>query len=482
MLLVALVTILTLTLLLYITYRKKRLPGPWNLPIIGYIHKLDPVAPYLTLTKLAQKYGPVYGIKLGLMDVAVIADGKILKKVLAKNETIERPPLYMLNTVFEGKGIVYTSGHVWKNHRKLVANFFKMTGANKFSPNKKSCEALIEKYVDEFIQVVTTQGDYIVLDPWELVTRYVTSVASTLLQGKPFSWDDENFLVLRKNLDVVGELSAPGTPLNFLPFLRFLPQFKEKVNSLKVALRKIREIQSKLIDDCRKSTSDFSSNLIEIFLLQISKDNKDMYDLDQLPYLVYDLYMAFTTAPISYIMWIFLHMAQHEDIQDKVRQEILEVGQGKKIEMNDLANLHYTKATIAEVGRISTTGPLGFPHYASQDICVEGFHIAKGTTIMPLLWGIHMDPNVWKNPEEFRPERFLTDDGKFYKPEAFVPFQSGKRICVGDEITITIASMLIARVLQNFKLGCVDSSPIDFTGVCGITFNSKPQEILFTKI
>ena len=289
---------------------------------------------------------------------------------------------------------------------------------------------------------MTTQGDYIVLDPWELVTRYVTSVASTLLQGKPFSWDDENFLVLRKNLDVVGELSAPGTPLNFLPFLRcandlpnntlltiscsFLPQFKEKVNSLKVALRKIREIQSKLIDDCRKSTSDFSSNLIEIFLLQISKDNKDMYDLDQLPYLVYDLYMAFTTAPISYIMWIFLHMAQHEDVQDKVRQELLEVGQGKKIEMNDLANLHYTKATIAEVGRISTTGPLGFPRYTSEDICVEGFHIAKGTTIMPLLWGIHMDPNVWKNPEEFRPERFLTDDGKFYKPEAFVPFQSGK--------------------------------------------------------
>ena len=104
MLLGALVTILILTLFLYITYRKKRLPGPWNLPVIGYIHKLDPVAPYLTLTKLAQKYGPVYGIKLGMTDVAVVADGKILRKILAKNETLERPPLYMLNTVFQGKG------------------------------------------------------------------------------------------------------------------------------------------------------------------------------------------------------------------------------------------------------------------------------------------------------------------------------------------------------------------------------------------
>ena len=94
--------------------------------------------------------------------------------------------------------------------------------------------------------------------------------------------------------------------------------------------------------------------------------------------------------------------------------------------MNHFVSLHYTKATIAEVARIRTLGPLGFPHYTSEDICVDGFPIAKGTVIIGLLWAIHMDPTVWKNPEEFRPERFLNDDGTFYKPEAFIPFKTGK--------------------------------------------------------
>ncbi|KAJ3645231.1 hypothetical protein Zmor_022908 [Zophobas morio] len=167
MLAAAFVTILLLILLINITHRKKRLPGPWNLPIIGYLHKLDSAAPYLTLTKLAQQYGPVYGVKLGLMNVAVIADPTILKQILSKDETTERPPLYMINTAFGGKGsfqkfcfrnftliVGLVCASVWKDQRKFVSNFFKASGVSRVSPNRKIVEELIKKHVDEFIQVI----------------------------------------------------------------------------------------------------------------------------------------------------------------------------------------------------------------------------------------------------------------------------------------------------------------------------------------
>ena len=102
---VAVLIILVPICVLYIYYNhEKHLPGPWNLPLIGCLHKLDPVAPYLTLTKLAQKYGPIFRIKLGLVNIAVISEAKLLKKILLKDEAVGRPPLFMLRMMFKDKG------------------------------------------------------------------------------------------------------------------------------------------------------------------------------------------------------------------------------------------------------------------------------------------------------------------------------------------------------------------------------------------
>lgn len=59
---------------------------------------------------------------------------------------------------------------------------------------------------------------------------------------------------------------------------------------------------------------------------------------------------------------------------------------------------------------------------------MDGFHIPKGTMIIPLQWAIHMSPSNYKNPETFDPGRFLDDEGNYSKPEAFIPFQTGKSL------------------------------------------------------
>ena len=109
------IVVIITSLLLFRLFRdKKCLPGPWNLPIVGCIHKLDPAAPHLTLTKLVQKYGPVYRVKLGSINVTVIADAKLLTKVLSKDEALRRPPLYVMNNVFNNKGIRFETTYFGK--------------------------------------------------------------------------------------------------------------------------------------------------------------------------------------------------------------------------------------------------------------------------------------------------------------------------------------------------------------------------------
>ena len=60
---------------------------------------------------------------------------------------------------------------------------------------------------------------------------------------------------------------------------------------------------------------------------------------------------------------------------------------------------------------------------------VNGYFIAKGTLLMSNLWAIHHDPEYWgADAEEFRPERFLTENGQVKKWERFIPFSIGNEI------------------------------------------------------
>lgn len=79
-------------------------PGPAGLPIVGYLPWLDPNAPYETLTDLARKYGPVYGVSLGNIYSVVLTDPKTIKRVFAKDATTGRAPLYLTHGIMHGYG------------------------------------------------------------------------------------------------------------------------------------------------------------------------------------------------------------------------------------------------------------------------------------------------------------------------------------------------------------------------------------------
>lgn len=84
------------------------------------------------------------------------------------------------------------------------------------------------------------------------------------------------------------------------------------------------------------------------------------------------------------------------------------------------------EATLNETLRIRPVVPVGIPHGTLQDLMIGQYEIPKGTMIIPLLWAIHMNPEVWENPEDFNPWRFIDDEGKIIKSDYFMPFQAGR--------------------------------------------------------
>ena len=114
----------------------------------------------------------------------------------------------------------------------------------------------------------------------------------------------------------------------------------------------------------------------------------------------------------------------------------------------------YTEAIILETLRFSTMVPLGLFHYALQDVQFHEHFIPKGTIVITNLYSAHYDSSIWDKPEEFRPERFLTADGTSLAKnmEGFLPFSTGKRVCLGESLARTELFLFTTSIFQQFHM------------------------------
>jgi len=113
----------------------------------------------------------------------------------------------------------------------------------------------------------------------------------------------------------------------------------------------------------------------------------------------------------------------------------------------------YTEAIVLETLRMSSIMPFGIPHAAMKDISFHGFQIPKDSVILANLFDLHYDEKIWGDPEVFRPERFLTKDGrgidKTHPP--VVAFSIGKRKCLGESLASDNVFLFLTSLFQRFN-------------------------------
>ena len=74
----------------------------------------------------------------------------------------------------------------------------------------------------------------------------------------------------------------------------------------------------------------------------------------------------------------------------------------------------------------------GIPHGVLAPVKIRDWVVPAGTMVMPLQWATNMDPGVWPQPEEFRPERFLDSEGELRSDKHIYPFQVSNKAHVGQ--------------------------------------------------
>lgn len=106
----------------------------------------------------------------------------------------------------------------------------------------------------------------------------------------------------------------------------------------------------------------------------------------------------------------------------------------------------------------------------------------KDTVVFFNNYDIHFSNELWDKPEAFMPERFLTDGGsRLLKPDFFVPFSTGRRVCLGQKILMKMSVTIIANLCQTFEVG-LDSSEDYSVPRCCLAVGNKPYKFQFKRL
>uniref|UniRef100_A0A8I5ZXI6 Cytochrome P450 2E1 n=1 Tax=Rattus norvegicus TaxID=10116 RepID=A0A8I5ZXI6_RAT len=163
--------------------------------------------------------------------------------------------------------------------------------------------------------------------------------------------------------------------------------------------------------------------------------------------------------------------------KEKLHEEIDRViGPSRVPAVRDRLDMPYMDAVVHEIQRFINLVPSNLPHEATRDTVFQGYVIPKGTVVIPTLDSLLYDSHEFPDPEKFKPEHFLNENGKFKYSDYFKAFSAGKRVCVGEGLARMELFLLLSAILQHFNLkSLVDPKDIDLSPVT-VGFGSIPPQ------
>ncbi|CAH1261513.1 CYP2J2 [Branchiostoma lanceolatum] len=456
-------------------------PGPWALPGLGNVLQMATKVPHLTWTELGKTYGPVVYLRLGSQQIVVLNSYSAIHEALVrKGEDFSgRPAWYTFQQMgFMDYGLIMLPyGPFWKQQRK-----FTIMGLRDFGFGKRSLEGKIAEESQGLREEILKKGD----TPFNirlLLQNAVGNVICSIVLGKRFEYEDKKFEKIMKafdqNLGAEQQLSALA---NFFPWARHIPVVKKAIALVK---ENVENCMATMREDIAEHKATFDPNdirdFIDTFLLEMRNQEGEEggeFTDRQLEYLIGDLFLAGTETTSSTLTWALLYMLRHQEVQDKVHREIdSTIGQDVTPSISHRSLLPYTEAVITEVMRINPIAATGAMHNTSNDTTLFGYDIPKDTVVFPNLWAVLHDPEVYPEPDVFKPERFL-DDSKFKKGDTFIPFSLGRRACLGEQLARMELFLFFTSLMQHFTFKLPEGAALPSTrGKAGITNNAEDFDL-----
>ncbi|KAI8342363.1 cytochrome P450 [Chlamydoabsidia padenii] len=466
-----------------------------HLPCVNYysfarsiVKNEDAVTRVRTVYNLAMKKGNgIFVANFPVNWTVYVAEPMAAKAVLMKKDKFTKcidivHELGMGNPIvrfFGVSNVGFVDGDVWKNQRKVMNPAFrKSMPIHMFGDLMQRSFKNIEQdgyqvQVGEFFQRITLDA---------------IGIAGF---GFNFGAVDDRHSVWNKTYNVIRD--GIKNPL-LVMFPRFewllkhitpgraqLDKSVDKINALLMDMAKQKRDQ--LDGSVDNSVPEHDKDLLTLMLEAELRGEGTTSD-EELRANLAAFFMAGHETTANTMSFCVYALATHQDIQEKARAEVLCVlgdePEDKLPTSDDLRQLTYMEMVLKENLRRYGPASMLLPRISDEDTDLNGTLIPKNTPIVIEIDALHYNPQVWKNPEHFDPERFAPngENQTSFNGSAWLPFSTGHRICIGLNFSMAQQRTLLAMLLRKYTWTLPENSPHKNGIQIGSFQNSAPESLV----
>jgi len=436
-------------------------PGPPLLPWLGNLLSINAAQPYHSLRLWARQFGAVYHIRVGVTDLVILSDPAVIREAFGRMELAGRPDSELFRFVVAGTGLVGSQGELWQASRRLTLHHLK-----NFGMGKGTLEASMHVQIGSFMDEILTPGCGGAMEMGTALNVAVVNTIWKLVASEELSLTDPKMTsiiqYLAKSIEFAQSLAA-WDAIGWLKHMVWRVVYKrdrmeQEVKDLMEAvfLPGIEEHRQEL------SLSGEPRDYIDAMLREQQKRPELLTDWHLLMS-VLDLFKASNDTTAVTLRWAFCFLCSRPETQRRLQAELdREVGRQRLPSLADRPRLPYTEAVLLETQRLGDIAPSALPHATLAPATVAGYRLPAGVQVMANLHSVHRNPELFPEPDDFRPERFLDADGKFRPDKNVMAFSTGKRQCMGESFARAELFIFLTSIMQNFTLRWPEGFQHDF--------------------
>ncbi|CAB4024224.1 steroid 17-alpha-hydroxylase 17,20 lyase-like [Paramuricea clavata] len=461
-------------------------PGPFPYPFLGNLPQIisaDPVRPF---DKLAEKHGDIFTVTFPSGNAVILNTASLVREArLApgrQEDLMGKSPEYiypldeMMGGVFSARD--YSDAYLFE--KKVFVSAMHIFGAGIEQASVRAGHAVdiaikeIENEPGKSFSPKNLLESSIVVQLWEWLTT------------KKIALDDP---IVKENNEfsaIFNRQALISSVYQLFPFLCYLPtRFTREIKRAEQIRETIfpPEYRAHKESYIPGTIRDLTDSFISAYEKELAKETrKDIGSKDTgIPGLMLHVVVGGSSTSSTWLTWFFLYMVLYPSVQSKIHEELDEVvGRDRLPNWKDAKSFPYLQATLCEVGRISGVAPLAASN-AIRDTTIAGYHIPKGTFVGLNLTKLLEDEREWPEPEKFKPERFLDEDGKFVgwnKLHGFIPFSVGRRECPGQSLAKIMMFSFSSMLLHHYKFELPEGAETPTTKVSTPQLFSVPDDFL----
>jgi unspecific monooxygenase len=224
-----------------------------------------------------------------------------------------------------------------------------------------------------------------------------------------------------------------------------------------IFLRQLKQIDEFIYAEIQEHRLQLNQDRIDILSLMLAardEAGEPMTDVELRDELM-TLLLAGHETTATALAWAFYWVHHLPQVREKLLQELDILGENP--DLSAILRLPYLNAVCQETLRIYPVAMLGLNRVVKSPLQIAGYQLEPGTVLIPCIYLTHHREDLYPEPKQFKPERFLE---RQFAPYEYLPFGGGNRRCIGMAFAQFEMKVVLATVLSRWKLALADSKPL----------------------